>query len=90
MTHRSDDPKPPCDTPCSSPPCYAAEFPGYFVQLAAYLVLHALAPDAEPATAQVLGDLLDPDADVGRNALDGRDEGLAVGFPGRQVAQHGA
>jgi Rad3-related DNA helicase len=31
-----------------------AEFPGYFVQLAAYLVLHALAPDAEPARGELV------------------------------------
>ena len=31
-----------------------AEYPGYFVQLAAYLVLHALAPDAEPARGELV------------------------------------
>lgn len=31
-----------------------AEFPGYFVQLAAYLVLHALAPDAAPARGELV------------------------------------
>lgn len=31
-----------------------AEFPGYFVQLAAYLVLHALAPDAVPARGELV------------------------------------
>ncbi len=31
-----------------------AEYPGYFVQLAAYLVLHALAPGAEPARGELV------------------------------------
>ncbi len=31
-----------------------AEYPGYFVQLAAYLVLHALAPDAAPARGELV------------------------------------
>ncbi len=31
-----------------------AEFPGYFVQLAAYLVLHALTPGAEPARGELV------------------------------------
>ncbi|MFT3828421.1 MAG: helicase C-terminal domain-containing protein [Opitutaceae bacterium] len=31
-----------------------AEYPGYFVQLAAYLVLHALAPAAEPARGELV------------------------------------
>ncbi|HLP09340.1 MAG TPA: helicase C-terminal domain-containing protein [Opitutaceae bacterium] len=31
-----------------------AEYPDYFVQLAAYLVLHALAPEAEPARGELV------------------------------------
>ncbi len=31
-----------------------AEYPGYFVQLATYLALHALAPDAEPARGELV------------------------------------
>jgi len=38
----------------ASEPELQAEFPGYFVQLAAYLVLHALAPDAEPARGELV------------------------------------
>ena len=61
MTHRSDDPKPPGDTPCSSPPCYAAEFPGYFGEGPDQPVVDGLNAllEAERAGARVLAILRD-------------------------------
>lgn len=59
--HPSDDPNPPGDKPCSSPPCYAAEFPGYFGDGPAQQVVDGLNAllEAERAGARVLAILRD-------------------------------
>ena len=61
MTHPSDDPNPPADKPCSSPPCYAAEFPGYFGDGPPPAVVDGLNAllEAERAGARVLAILRD-------------------------------
>ena len=70
--HPSDDPNPPGDKPCSSPPCYAAEFPGYFGDGPAQQVVDGLNAllEAERAGARVLEGIpsAHPNGNCGRSA----------------------
>jgi hypothetical protein len=55
------------------------------------LEAHAGAAAVAEATAgQLVGDGLDRDGKQGRETLDDDDQGLAVGLPGGEVAQHTA
>lgn len=43
---------------------------------------------AEPATSQLVSNLVDSDGQTRRKPLDDDDEGLAMGFTGGQITQH--